>query len=167
MRRTVSMVLVVAALWPVLWGVDPAHAGGHCPNIRGAANPLDPTHVIRTFEDMDGCAVPLRTGIGHIPWQKNVYFGYEHIVMRAREGRTEHEVGAMAMDRWQQALLEAGAALGKDYECHSYQYKVGTQKRTMLVFVDYKDFRGYAYKGITSAYWVSGYQHCPLTTNGD
>ena len=69
---------------------------------------------MRTFTDIDGCAVPLRVGIGHIPWMQSVDFGYEHIVSRAREGAVEHEYSAAAVKQWQLALLNAGAALGRN-----------------------------------------------------
>jgi len=82
---------------------------------------------MRTFTDIDGCAVPLRVGIGHIPWMQSVDFGYEHIVSRAREGAVEHEYSAAAMKQWQLALLNAGAALGRDYECHYAHYRLGRE----------------------------------------
>jgi len=158
-------MVVLAALTTTtfVWMPTAARAGGRCPDIRGSLNPLESSHVMRTFTDIDGCAVPLRVGIGHIPWMQSVDFGYEHIVSRAGEGAVEHEYSAAAMKRWQLALLNAGAALGRDYECHYAHYRLGSQKRTMLVFVDYKDYQGYAYKGITSAYWVPGYRECPLS----
>jgi hypothetical protein len=167
MRRTRNLVqaMMIAALAATGIAVTatPSMAGGHCPEIRGSANPLDSTHVIRTFTDIDGCQVPLRVGIGHVPWMQSVDFGYEHILARASEGYPGHESTAAAMVQWQRALLEAGAADGPLFECHYAQYKSGKQKRTMLVYVDYKDYLGYPYKGIISAYWVPGFKECPPT----
>jgi len=135
-------------------------AGGQCPEIKGAPSPIDPSHVIRTFTDIDGCQVPVRVGIGHIPWMPSVDFGYEHLVSRTSEGHPEHEYDAAAMTQWQRALVEPGALVGQLYECHYAQYRAGKQKRTMLVYVDYKDYQGYAYKGIITAYWIPGYKQC-------
>src|SRR5437879_7429410 len=103
-----TVVLAALTTTTFVWMPTAARAGGRCPDIRGSLNPLESSHVMRTFTDIDGCAVPLRVGIGHIPWMQSVDFGYEHIVSRAREGAVEHEYSAAAMKQWQLALLNAG-----------------------------------------------------------
>ncbi len=123
-------------------------------------NPSDLSYVVDRFRDIFGCEVPLRQGIGHVPSQPGD-FGYQHIVARYNEGLVNHDASREARGLWQKALLQPGAAVGRQYECHSQNYMQGKKKRTMRVFVDYKAFRGYMYKGITTAYWVSGHKPCP------
>src|ERR1700752_286202 len=97
-RKLVQMMMIAAlAATGIALTATASMGGGHCPEIRGSANPLDSTHVVRTFTDIDGCQVPLRVGIGHVPWMQNVDFGFEHILARAREGYPGHESTAAAM----------------------------------------------------------------------
>lgn len=104
--------------------------------------------------------MPLREGIGNTPSQRGD-FGYRHIVARYEEGARNHETGSQAKRLWQRAMLRAGAAIGRDYICHFTRYETPAgSKRTMLVFVDYKSYRGYRYKGVVTAYWVKGHRSC-------
>jgi len=130
-----------------------------CPEIKGSPDKAAPSHVVDRFRDIFGCEVPLREGVGHIPARKGD-FGFRHLVSRFDEGAHEHETTADAKRLWQLALVQPGAALGPLYECHYFQYPAESSTRTMLVFVHYQSFEGYAYKGIITAYWVSGNKTC-------
>jgi hypothetical protein len=136
----------------------PARAGSLCPEIKGSPNPSDPSHVDALFWDVHGCQVPLRHGIGHVPWQPGD-FGYEHIASRYAEGTRNHELTSAAVRLWANALVTAGATEDHDFFCYKTQYSIrGGVKRTMKVFVDYKMLDGYKYKGIVTAYWVNGHR---------
>ena len=87
--------------------------------------------------------------------------GNRHIVARYGEGAKNHETTAYARNLWQQALFQSGKPLGTAYLCHFKQCATpGGVKRTMKVFVDYKSYQGFQYKGIITAYWVNGHESC-------
>lgn len=151
-----ALIALIAAV-----GLAPAaDAGGGCPPIKGSSNPSDPSYVRDVFRDVHGCQVPMREGIGHRPWRPRD-FGYRHTVSRYDEGARNHGTTAAAKALWQQALRQSGKMMGIDYLCHYKRYRTpGGSRPTMIVFLDYKPFRGYAYKGIITAYWESGNRTC-------
>ena len=115
-----------------------AVTSGMCPEIEGSPDPDDPSHVDALFWDVYGCQVPLRHGIGHLPWQPTD-FGYQHIASRRAEGRRNHELTSFAMRMWADAMVNAGAMEDHDFVCYQTQHTIrGGVKRTMRVFVDYK-----------------------------
>jgi hypothetical protein len=156
-RKTIAGLVIMAtsfAFAPV------ASADQGCPEIKRSPSPTDPSHVRELFWDLRGCQIPLREGIGHIPHRRGD-FGYQHIVSRYQEGEINHETTPFAKKLWQQALFQAGQLRDKDYLCHYKQFTTSSgRKRTMRVLVDYKLYEGHIYKGITSAFWVSGHVAC-------
>jgi hypothetical protein len=156
-RRGIAMLGVLVAVASLLPG-SPASAGRGCPEIKGSSDPEDPSHVLGLFWDVYGCQVPLRAGVGHIPWEPGD-FGYRHIASRHTEGATNHELTAFALGLWANAMVKAGSTKDIDFICYQTHYtsRAGA-KRTMRVYVDYKMLGGYTYKGIVTAYWVRGHK---------
>jgi hypothetical protein len=158
-RSIVAIALVLVSLGSLTPLIPEASAGTGCPEIEGSSNPTDPSYVRGLFWDVYGCRVPLREGVGHVPWKKGD-FGYQHIAARRDgEGAANHELTPFALGLWANAMVKAGATKGVDFVCYQTHYSIaGGQKRTMQVFVHYGMLGDYRYKGIITGYWVEGHR---------
>lgn len=125
--------------------------GSPCSEIKSPSG-THPDHVAYRFWDNFGCVVPLRRGTD--TW------GATHIRNRFyRDGQKNHEVlTKYGRDRIQPAIAVGGKyPLGNDFYRYSYHYTTpGGRDRVMCVFVDKKKYNGHGWRGITTAYYVSG-----------
>jgi hypothetical protein len=159
--RRRGQVLAAAFLVAVLVFPSRAESRYECPELKGSPDPSDPSFVVEPyFEATTGCPIPLRRGVGHIPKEQGD-FGLRHIEARYAEGEENHETTPYAKSLWIKALALPGTGVGPFYICHFAQYATNTGKeRTMKVFVDLKPYSSYTFKGIITAYWISGHKEC-------
>lgn len=71
-----------------------------------------------------------------------------------------HETTAFAQNLWGQALLTSGKVKPNGIFCHHKTYTIGNGvKRTMRVIISTTNYGAGGYKGILTAYWLSGHVH--------
>jgi len=111
-----------------------------CERISGSLDPAAKSYVRDTLGTYNGCTIPLRNGDSN--------FGYQHLLKRDREVGNH---GWSTEDKYytQLALNRQPFLVNTGYYAYSYPRSAnGTQ----CVFVDFKAFEGYPYKGLITSY---------------